>query len=73
MELDGGIFGGEAWHIDLGLDGVTAQDENKNIVGHHCWNDGEIGSEETEDDVGDKLVHSIDSGRFSYRINRFVS
>ena len=31
-----------------------------------------IGGEETEEDMGDKVVHSIHSGRFSYRMNRFV-
>ncbi len=73
MELYCSIFRCEAWHIDVRLDGIAAQDEDKNVVGYQCWNDGEIGSEETKDDVGDKLVHSIDSGRISRRINRFVS
>ena len=72
MELDGGIFGGKAWHVDTCLNSVAAQDEHENVVGHHCWNDGKIGSEETKDDVGDKLVHSIDGVRISHSINRFV-
>ena len=72
MELDGGIFRGEAWHIDACLDTIAAQDEHKNVVGHHCWNDGKSCGKETKDDVRDKVVHSIDEVRISRSINRFV-
>jgi hypothetical protein len=72
MELDGGIFGGKAWHIDASLDAITTQDEDENVVGHHCWNDGESCGKDTKDDVGDKVVHSIDGVRISRSINHFL-
>lgn len=61
MSLGGCIFGCETWQVDSLLDSITIQHKDKNPICEKGLNDWEICSKDTEDNMGDKLVHSIDS------------
>ena len=39
---------------------VKAQDEYKDKIGNKCVDVGDVCSEEAEEDMGDKVVHSMD-------------
>lgn len=60
------IFCGKAGHINTLLNAIAAQDEDENPIRYKRLNDWEVCGEEAEDDVGDKVVHSIDSARISH-------